>query len=67
MYLEGFQEVLIRDKIINNMTPGNCVVFLLESHKKLRNSEKSLSCWYNLLNSSMTYIANNMLQLYPRI
>ena len=42
-------------------------MLLIEAHKKLRNSDKSLTCWYNLLNVSMTYIANNMLLLYPKI
>jgi hypothetical protein len=42
-------------------------MLLIEAHKKLRSSDKSLTCWYNLLNASMSYIAGNMLMLYPKI
>lgn len=65
--LEVFQERFIQEKLLNIVSPNNCVMLLIEAHKKLRNSDKSLTCWYNLLNVSMSYIANNMLLLYSKI
>lgn len=43
---------------------GNCVLFLEETHRKLKNQENGSQCWYSLLNASITFLALHLREVY---
>jgi uncharacterized protein (DUF885 family) len=40
------------------------VIFLEETHRKLKNQENGSQCWYSLLNASITFLALNLKDVY---
>jgi hypothetical protein len=54
-----FQDAVISKILIPKISANNCIVFLEESQKKLKNSENS-QCWLNLLNLSINYLSSHI-------
>ncbi len=50
--------------IIPSLNDFNCILFLEETHKKLKNQENGSPCWYTLLNASINYLSNNLYSIY---
>jgi MFS superfamily sulfate permease-like transporter len=59
-----FQERFISEVITPSISVTNCVVFLEETHRKLKNQENGSQCWYSLLNASITFLALNIREVY---
>ena len=61
-----FQENFISQVIIHTININNCLIFLEETHKKLKNQENGSQCWYSLLNACITFLAQNLTEAYKR-
>ena len=59
-----FQERFINEMITPSIRVGNCVLFLEETHRKLKNQENGSQCWYSLLNASITFLALHLREVY---
>lgn len=61
-----FQENFISEIVIQSINIANCIAFLEETHKKLKNQENGSQCWYSLLNACITFLAQNLSETYLR-
>jgi hypothetical protein len=52
--------------IVSSINVNNCISFLEETHKKLKNQDKGSQCWYSLLNACITFLAQNLGEVYAR-
>lgn len=59
-----FQENFISQIVSPSINTSNCVPFLEETHKKLKNQENGSQCWYSLLNACITYLAQHLSEVY---
>ena len=64
--LNLFQENFISEVVIQSINISNCISFLEETHKKLKNQENGSQCWYSLLNACITYLAQHLSEAYDR-
>eukprot|EP01017_Pseudomicrothorax_dubius_P010524 TRINITY_DN13772_c0_g1_i3.p1 TRINITY_DN13772_c0_g1~~TRINITY_DN13772_c0_g1_i3.p1 ORF type:complete len:645 (-),score=122.27 TRINITY_DN13772_c0_g1_i3:60-1994(-) len=59
MHVETLQDLIISGVVIPRLTVENCLMYLLESYKKLKACETSSDSWFLLLNRSLTLTSAN--------
>ena len=62
--LGNFQERFVGEIIVPGLSVSNCVPLLEETHRKLKSQEGGGQCWYTLLNASITFLAQNLTDVY---